>query len=226
MHARLGRLRIDPARVDRAMDLTRERIIPAFAAQPGALHGYWMVHRGSGHAMTVTCWEDQATLALGRAAMGEVRDAVMDAIGGHLVETGSYLLDGVSGLEAPMHGRAEWSCVTFVEGLARDGSRLPGELTRTSHQLHDDEEGFHSVCWFVDDRSGLGFTITSWEDEDALIAAEPTGRRARRRFEAAFGCHIDGREVVETLVAVGSGVVDVVDLTTATDAPVGAPTGR
>lgn len=201
MRARVVHLVIDRDRVDLATELVRELVIPAFTALPGAIHGYWMLERRTGHAMTVTCWHDERSLVEGNATMGEVRARAVDAIGALVVPAGVYRLDGVSGESPPIEGRSEWSCVQLVEGLPLDGRRAPGELAATAHRLHDDDPGFHSVCWLVDPATGSGLSITSWADEASLHAAEPSTRLSRRHFESDFGCHVDGRHVMETLAA-------------------------
>lgn len=206
MWASMARVRVDPSRVDEAIDLTRAHLVPGFVAQPGARHGYWMVDRITGHAVVVTCWASREAIDASRTALGAVRAMVIDELDAVLMETGVYAVHGCASTAAPIHERSAWSRITFVEGLGADVDDPDHVLFRTARRRYEDHEGFLSLCWLVDAGSGNGVGIVSWDTQDACHASEHLSRRTRREVEVAFGCRIDGVEVVQTIaVALGDG---------------------
>lgn len=211
MWASLARVRFDRQLVDRAIDLVKTHLVPAFVAQPGSRYGYWMVDRTTGHAVVVTCWDDREAIEDSRAELGAVRSMVIDELDALLTETGTYAVHARAGDGAPISGQLAWSRITFVEGLAPDVDDPDQVLFRSALRRYEDDAGFLSMCWLVDAPSGNGLAIVTWDTEASRTASEPVGRRTRRLVEQALGCRIDGVEEVET-IAVAAPVHDVVDL--------------
>lgn len=211
MWASLTRVRFDRRRADRAIDLVKTHLVPAFVAQPGSRYGYWMVDRTTGHAVVVTCWGNRKAIEDSRAELGAVRAMVIDETDALLTETGIYAVHACAGDGVPISGQLAWSRITSVEGLASDVDDPDQVLFRSALRRYEDCTGFLSMCWLVDAPSGNGLAIVTWDTKASCTASEPVGRRTRRQIEQAFGCRIDGVEEVET-IAVAAPVHDVLDL--------------
>lgn len=206
MWASLARVRFHPSRVDDAIDLTRAHLVPAFVAQPGARHGYWMVDRTTGHCVVVTCWDSREAIEEARADLGAVRTMVIDELSAVLMETGIYAVHGLASTGAPIPGRSAWSRISFVEGLSPDVDDPDNALFGTARRRYEGREGFLSLCWLVDAASGNGLGIVTWETEAACRASEDASHATRRQVEQVFRCRIDGVEVVQTIaVALSDG---------------------
>lgn len=60
MYARVTTIQISPYRLDEAIGVLREQVMPTIQQQNG-FKGYWMlVDRGTGKAINVTLWEEEA----------------------------------------------------------------------------------------------------------------------------------------------------------------------
>lgn len=201
MWAKFTRVLLDPGRVDDAVVAVDRELLPAFLEAPGAEHGYWMVERTRGIGIVVTCWSDLDSLEDSRAAMGEVRARVLDELGARIADTAVYEVHG-SAPPPPIGGDPAWSRVTFVEGLAPDIGDADQTLFRTALARYGDLDGFLSLCWLVDGRSGNGLGITTWRTADHLRASETLNHKVRRDVEATFGCRVDSVLDVQTLASV------------------------
>lgn len=67
---------------------------------------------------------------------------------------------------------------------------------------YGDLDGFLSLCWLVDGRSGNGLGITTWRTADHLRASEALNHRVRRDVETTFACRVDSVLDVQTLASV------------------------
>ena len=211
MWASFARVRFDRQRADRAIDLVKTHLVPAFVAQPGSRYGYWKVDRRTGHAIVVTCWDDRDPIEDSRAELGAVRAMVIDELDALLTETGIYGVHACAGDGVPISGQLAWSRITFVEGLASDADDPDQVLFRSALRRYEDCTGFLSMCWLVDSASSNGLAIVTWDTKASRTASESVSRRTRRQVEHAFGCRIHGAEDVET-IAVAAPVHDVLDL--------------
>ena len=200
MFAKFTRVLLDPSRVDPAVALVDEELLPAFLDTPGSRHGYWMVERERGLALVVTCWADLDALEHSRAPMGAVRARVLDELGARIADTATYEVHG-SAPPPPIEGERVWSRVTFVEGLASDVGDADQTVFRAALERYGNLNGFLSLCWLVDAESGNGLGITTWCTRKQLVASEAVNQKVRREVEAAFGCRIDAVLDVETMAS-------------------------
>lgn len=205
MWASLARVRFDRRLADRAIDLVKTHLVPAFVAQPGSRYGYWMVDRTTGHAVVVTCWDGREAIEDSRADLGAGRAMVIDELDALVTETGTYAVHACAGDGVPISGQLAWSRITFVEGLASDADDPDQVLFRSALRRYEDCTGFLSMCWLVDAASSNGLAIVTWDTKASRTASESVSRRTRRQVEHAFGCRIHGAEEVET-IAVASPV--------------------
>lgn len=199
--ASLARIRFDPRSIDGAIELVKAHLVTDFVARPGARSGYWMVDRMSGHAVVVLCWASREALEDSRAALGAARAMVIEELDALLTETGVYAVHGCAGDGDPISGQRAWSRILFVEGLAPGVDDPDHVLFRTARRRYENRAGFLSLCWLVDAPSGNGLGIVTWDTEAACRAGEPASRRTRRHVDQAYGCHIHGEAVVETIAA-------------------------
>ncbi len=62
MHARLTTRQIEPDRIDEAIGIYRDTVVPAASQQPGSKGGLVMIDRGTGKVMAISLWETEADL--------------------------------------------------------------------------------------------------------------------------------------------------------------------
>lgn len=190
MVSKLVHAGIDPRHVSDAARAVVEELIPAFVAHPGALRGYWMVERDSGHVLVMTGWSDEASLHAEQASDGLERTLVAEHIGlrihavQHLEVVAMHELGVTGGLEP------HWVRVTWVEGvppgLVDDLAEMHDE--KVSHQVRSG--GLRASYWLADRSTGDGVAFSMWDSSEDLAASEPDSHRRRRRFRQAMGCRI------------------------------------
>ena len=200
MWAKFTRVLLDPGRVDDAVAAVDRELLPAVLETPGAMEAYSMVERTRGIGIVVTCWADFGALENSRRTIGERRARVLDAVGARIADTAVYEVHGSA--PPPPTGVPVCSRVTFVEGLAPDIGEADQTLFNAALARYGDLDGFLSLCWLVDGRSGNGLGITTWQTAGQLRASEQLNRRVRREVESTFGCRVDSVLDVETITSV------------------------
>jgi len=73
MHARVTISETPVDKVDLAVKLINEEIIPAAKKIPGYKGGYWLGDRSSGKGVTITLWESEEALKAGEDAAKQLR---------------------------------------------------------------------------------------------------------------------------------------------------------
>ena len=73
MHARVTISETPVDKVDLAVKLINEEIIPAAKKIPGYKGGYWLGDRSSGKGITITPWESEEALKAGEDAAKQLR---------------------------------------------------------------------------------------------------------------------------------------------------------
>jgi quinol monooxygenase YgiN len=76
MYARVTTIQISPYRLDEAIGVLREQVIPTIQQQNG-FKGYWMlVDRGTGKAINITLWEEEADRQVTDSKSAYYREAI------------------------------------------------------------------------------------------------------------------------------------------------------
>jgi hypothetical protein len=76
MYARVTTIEISPYRVEEAIGVLRERVVPAIQQQNG-FKGYLMfVDRGTGKSINITLWEEESDRQVTGANSQYYRDAI------------------------------------------------------------------------------------------------------------------------------------------------------
>ena len=57
MHARLTTRQIEPGKIDEAIGIYRDTVVPAVRERQGSKGGLVMADRGTGKVMTISLWE-------------------------------------------------------------------------------------------------------------------------------------------------------------------------
>ncbi len=76
MYARITTIQLSPYRVDEAISVVREQVVPAAQQQEG-FQGYQMfVDRGTGKTIVITLWKEEADRECTGPNSGYYRDAI------------------------------------------------------------------------------------------------------------------------------------------------------
>ncbi len=75
MHARVVTVQLLPGKVDEAIRVYRDSIVPAAKQQQGFKGLYDLVDRGTGKGLSITLWNTEADMAAGEAS-GYLREQI------------------------------------------------------------------------------------------------------------------------------------------------------
>ncbi len=92
MQARVSTTQGDAGKIDDAVKLINEKIIPALKGLQGFTAINFLADRSTGKLVTVAFFDDEAALEGSVEAVGPMRTEVADAMGGKIVSVESYEL--------------------------------------------------------------------------------------------------------------------------------------
>ena len=90
MYARITTVEGDPSKIDAAVAVLNEKIIPALKGLKGFTAVNFMADRSTGKLVGVAFWQDQAALEESVEAVSPMRNEVADAVAGKVVSVESY----------------------------------------------------------------------------------------------------------------------------------------
>jgi hypothetical protein len=92
MQGRISTIEGDAGKIDDAVKVVNEKIIPALKALKGFTAINILADRSAGRLVAVAFYADEAALEASAEAVGPMRTEVADAIGGKVVGVESYEL--------------------------------------------------------------------------------------------------------------------------------------
>jgi hypothetical protein len=92
MQARISTIEGDAGKIDDAVKIINEKIMPALRALEGFTAANFLVDRSAGKLVAVAFYADEAALEGSGEAVGPMRNEVADAMGGKVVGVESYEL--------------------------------------------------------------------------------------------------------------------------------------
>jgi hypothetical protein len=92
MQARISTIEGDGSKIDDALEVVNEKVMPALKALEGFTAVNFLVDRSAGKLVAVAFYADEAALEGSAEAVGPMRDEVADAMGGKVVGVESYEL--------------------------------------------------------------------------------------------------------------------------------------
>ena len=94
MYARLTRFQGPPDRLEEGIFLLHEQVIPRARLRSGQVSGYWMLDRESGHGVVVSLWETEAAMRDSEEAAAQLRQAVVELVGGTVLSVEQFEVVG------------------------------------------------------------------------------------------------------------------------------------
>jgi hypothetical protein len=92
MQARISTIEGDGGKIDDALQVINEKVMPALKALEGFTAVNFLVDRSAGRLVAVAFYADEAALEGSVEAVGPMRNEVADAMGGKVVGVESYEL--------------------------------------------------------------------------------------------------------------------------------------
>jgi hypothetical protein len=92
MQARISTIEGDAGRIDDAIKIINEKILPTLNGLEGFTAANFLADRSAGKLVAVAFYQDEAALEGSVEVVGPMRDEVADAMGGKVVGVESYEL--------------------------------------------------------------------------------------------------------------------------------------
>ena len=92
MHVRISVIEGDPGKIEDAVSVLNEKVIPTLKGVSGFTAANFMADRSTGELVGVAFWSDEAALAASAEAVNPIRSAVADALDGKVTSVKSYEL--------------------------------------------------------------------------------------------------------------------------------------
>ena len=90
MHVRISTVQGDPGKIDDGVAIINDKVLPSLKGMEGFRAANFMVDRSSGKLVGVAFWDSEEALKASVAAVGGIRNAVAEAVGGEVVSVEEY----------------------------------------------------------------------------------------------------------------------------------------
>ena len=90
MHVRISTVQGDPSKIDDAVAVVNDKVIPTLKGVDGFRAANFMVDRSSGKLVGVVFWDSEEALNASAEAVNPIRNAVAEAAGGTVASVDEY----------------------------------------------------------------------------------------------------------------------------------------
>ncbi len=187
MHARLTTRQIEPDRIDEAIGIYRDTVVPAVSQQPGSKGGLVMTDRGTGKVMSISLWETEAELRAYEPS--SATDALSEGAPVREVYEVGVEAQASEGREATSarvsHAQVQPDKIDQFNSFYRD-SLLP---------VAEKERGYSGALVLTDPKTYKSVVITLWKADADMRTSESFGDLQMQRSRLVG--LISGSRVVE-----------------------------
>jgi heme-degrading monooxygenase HmoA len=92
MHVRISTIEGDSGKIEDAVQVINEKVIPTLKGLKGFTAANFLADRSTGKLVGVTFWDDESALEASVETVEPIRSAVADAMGGTVTSVESYEL--------------------------------------------------------------------------------------------------------------------------------------
>src|SRR5437870_1633863 len=129
-HARRTKTKVSPDRVDTAVKVIEEQVIPGAQKLPGFVGGYWLLDRSTGEGVGFTFFDSRESLEASQVAADQIRAQATQEIGAEVV--GVDLFEVVANTGDRVHRDATHARVIEFGG---DGAQLDEGIKRIKENV-------------------------------------------------------------------------------------------
>ena len=169
-YARVVRLKGDPNKIDEAVKLYTQEILPLIKKQKGFTGVTLLGNRKTGDALSVSYWETETSM---KDARGQTRPEALKVLGktgGSIVEDDECEVALLERFKPPMAG--VWARVTTVHGDPAHASESISNFKENIVPAIAKQSGARTAYFFVNRQSGLTYAGSIWDTEFDLQKSE------------------------------------------------------
>ncbi len=198
MYARSTTMTADPQRMDDGIRLVRDEIMPALQGMPGCAGLSMLVDRESGRCIVTSSWDSQEAMAATGDRVQDMRQRVMDTMGGGDMSVDEWEVGAMHRLHTP--GDDACARVTWTRS---DPAAMENSIDSFRMALiprMDDVPGFCSLSLMVDRNTGRGSLTTVYMDRRSMEDSREMVRGMRDQFTSQTGMEV--MDIVEFELAI------------------------
>jgi len=185
MYTRVVRLKGDPSKVNEAVQLWTQEILPLLKKQPGFSGATLLGIRKTGDGLSVSYWESEAAMKQARAQVRPEALKTLGKTGGSIVDDDECEIALLERFKPPMAG--VYARVTTVQG---DPARVSEAISNFKENIVpaiEKQSGVRTAYFFVNRQSGKIFAGSIWDTEHDLQASETSIGTLRTEAIKKFG---------------------------------------
>ena len=184
-YCRVVRLKGDPSKINEAVRLWTQDILPLLKKQPGFTGATLLGSRKSGDGLSVSYWESEAAMKQARDQVRPEAQKVMSPTGGSIVEEDDCEVAVMERIKPAKAG--VWARVTTVHG---DPARAPDAISNFKEKIVpaiQKQSGARTAYFFVNRQTGKTFGGSVWDSEQDLQKSEASIGSLRAETIQKFG---------------------------------------
>ena len=170
-HARLVRLKSDPANTDAAIKRWTSEILPLLKKQDGFRGATLVGNRKTGDGFSVTYWDSERAMQNARPQVRPQAETILNSTGGKIVDDDECEVAVQERMQPAKAG--VFTRVTTVEG---DPAKTADGIAHYKEKIMPvirAQAGARGALLFVNRKSGRTFSATGWDTEQDLQKSEP-----------------------------------------------------
>jgi hypothetical protein len=184
-YTRVVRVKGDPTKVEQAIKLWTQDVLPVLKKQKGFTGVTLLGNRKTGDALTVSYWETEGTM---KDARGQVRPEalkMLSKIGGSIVDDDECEVALLERFKPPMAGA--YARVTTVQGDPGHISDAVSNFKENIVPAIAKQTGARAAYFFVSRQSGKTFAGSIWDTDHDLQKSETSIGTLRADAVKKFG---------------------------------------
>lgn len=197
-HARLVRLKSDPANTPAAIARWTSEILPLLKKQDGFRGATLVGNRKTGDGFSVSYWDSERAMQNARPQVRPQAETVLNSTGGKIVDDDECEIAVQERMQPAKAG--VFTRVTTVEG---DPAKTADGIAHYKEKIVPvirAQAGARSALLFVNRKSGRTFSATGWDTEQDLEKSEPAVTVLRDDVINKIGAKSSKVEVFEVYV--------------------------
>ena len=197
-HARLVRLKSDPANTDAAIKRWTSEILPLLKKQDGFRGATLVGNRKTGDGFSVTYWDSERAMQNARPQVRPQAETILNSTGGKIVDDDECEVAVQERMQPAKAG--VFVRVTTVEG---DPAKVADGIAHYKEKIVPvirAQAGARSALLFVNRKSGRTFSATGWDTEQDLQKSEPAVTALRDEVIKKIGAKSSKVEAFEVYV--------------------------
>lgn len=170
-HARVVRLKSDPANTEAAIKRWTDEILPLLKKQEGFRGASLVGNRKTGDGFSVSVWETERAMQNARGQVRPQAQTILDSTGGKIVDEDECEIAVRERIQPPKAG--VFVRVTTVES---DPAKIAEGIAYYKEKIVPwirGQAGARGAMLFVNRKSGRTFSSTGWDTEQDLQKSEP-----------------------------------------------------